>query len=302
MFSGSSNQPLAQNIADWLKISLSSSETVHFADGEVRVRILTEVKDESVVVLQSLSQPGDSNLMELCQFGEIAKRSGAKKIIGVIPYLAYARQHKAHREGEAVSAKLVAAFLKAAGFSDCLLLDLHEEEVLNYFKIPTLHLSAIDTFAKFIDRHRDDFGGDDLIIIAPDKGRKTQAQNLAGILEVDYALIEKDRPLDQTDQISSNKMKGEIKNKEAIIFDDMISTGQTAIIAAQACLKSGAVQVNLMATHGVFSNADGSFWEKSPLKKVFVSDSILIPENKRFPKLEIVSLAPLIAKQLQNLV
>lgn len=302
LFSGSSNQPLAEKIADLLKISLSSCEVVRFADGEVRVRILTEVKDEHTVIVQSLSQPGDSNLMELCEFAEILKREGAKKITAVIPYLSYSRQHRAHRVGEVISVKLIANFLKSSGVSDCILVDLHEEEALNYFKMPSIHLSAVDTFAGYIDKQRDDFGGDDLIIVAPDKGREKAAEILASSLEVDCAVIDKKRELDQPDIVSCHVMVDEIKNKEAIIYDDMISTGSTAMGAAKTCLSKGAFHVSLLATHALFSQKDASFWQESPFEKVIVSDSILIPQQKFFPKLEIISLAPLIAKNLLNFV
>jgi len=302
IFSGSSNLPLVEKIADELKISLASCEIVRFADGEVRVRILDDVKNQHMVVVQSLSQPGDSNLIELCQFAEIGKRKRARKITAVIPYLAYARQHRAHREGETIAVKLVANFLKNAGFNEVILLDLHEEEVLKHFKIPTLHLSAIDTFSEYIDNHRDDFGGDDLIIVAPDRGRQKAAENLASYLEVKSAVVEKTRSLEQADTVNNCYLIGDVKDKEVIIYDDMISTGSTILTAADCCLNQGAFQANLMATHGVFSQMDKNFWQNSKVEKIFVTDSILVPENKRFDKLEIISIAPLIAKNLRNFI
>lgn len=302
LFSGTSNQSLAEKISEELKINLAPSEVVRFADGEVRVRILDDVYNQHMVVVQSLSQPGDSNLIELCQFAEIGKRKKAKKITAVIPYLAYARQHRAHREGETIAVKLVAEFLKTAGFNEVILLDLHEEEVLKYFKIPVLHLSAVDTFSKYIDQHRDDFGGDDLIIVAPDRGREKAAENLASFLEVKSAIVEKSRSLEKTDTLNECHLIGDVKEKEVIIYDDMISTGSTILKAAECCLNQGAFQANLMVTHGVFSHIDKSFWQNSKVEKIFVTDSILAPENKEFEKLEIISIAPLIAKNLLNFV
>ncbi len=293
---------MAEKIATELNISLAPSEVVRFSDGEVRVRVLEDVKDAHVAVVQSLSQPGDSNLMELCQFGEIIKRMGAKKITAVIPYLSYARQHKAHRTGEAVSVKLVANFIKASGFMDVILMDLHEPEALNYFKIPAEHLTSLETFARFIDEKRDDFGGDDLVIIAPDHGRKGAVENLAGILEVKHGVVEKTRPLDQTDIVTESKLTQNVKDMDVVIFDDMISTGTTAINAAVTCKDQGAFKVSLMATHAVFSRDDMSYWKDAPVDKVYVSDSVQVSEKKRFEKLEIISLAPLIAKNLQNFV
>lgn len=302
IFSGSSNQPLAEEIALNLKLNLAPSETVSFADGEVRVRILTDVKDQHVVVVQSLSKPGDTNLMELCQFVQILKREGAKKITAVIPYLAYARQHKAHRAGEAVSVSLVAAFLKTSGVNDCILLDIHEQDALKYFRMPVLHLSASDIFSRYIDGHRDDFGGGDIVIVAPDKGRRMEAENLASDLETGYAVIEKQRHPDRTDTVDHNKLIGNVKNKEVVIFDDLISTGRTAIMAGERCLENGAFHVYLAATHGVFAKDDNSFWDSSAIDGVYVTDSINIPPEKRFNKLQIVSVSSLIAKELQNYV
>lgn len=303
LFSGSSNQPLAKKIADNLGQNLSPCEITRFADQEVRVRILTELKDEHVVVVQSLSRPSDSNLMELCQFSEIAKRYKAKKITAVIPYLSYARQHKANREGEAISIKLVANFLKTAGFEEVILLNVHHEEAVNYFTVPTLHLSSLETFAQHIDGHRDDFGGSDLIIVAPDAGRRNDAQRLAEILEVEFAEIKKLRTLEENDLIvSCELMGGVVKEKEVIIYDDMVSTGSTAISAAQCCLGQGSLRVFLLATHAVLSRGEPSVWQNSPFEKIIVSDSIAIPKEKIFPKLEVVTIAPLIAKQLRNFV
>lgn len=301
LFSGSSNQPLAEKIADELKTKLANCEVVRFADGEVRVRILDNVQDQVCIVVQSTSTPADANLMELYQFGDLLKKGKAKKIIAVIPYLAYARQHKARRQGEAVSVSLVAKFIKSTGFSDVLLLEVHDEEVLNFFQIPVINISAEETIARFIDSHRDDFGGADLVFVAPDKGRKKQAEELAGIIETDFAVINKNRLLDSTDMVNSSTVQGEVKEKEAIIVDDVISTGSTVLEAANIVLKNGALHVYLIVTHAVFSRGEPSFWQNSPFEKIYVTDSIFVPKYKQFEKLEVISVAPLIAKSLGNL-
>lgn len=301
LFSGSSNQPLAEKIAEELKISLAACETVRFADGEVRVRMVENVKDQVCAVLQSLSPPVDSNLMELCQFGQLLKKAGAKKIVAVVPYLGYARQDKAHREGEAVSSAIVAKIIETFGFTDVITLDLHSVEVVNFYKIPTLSLSALETFAQFIDSHRDDFGGGDLVIAAPDEGARNKAEELAKILEVDWAIFKKERDLEKPDEIKPKMTgQGEIKGKEVIIIDDIVSTGGTAITCSQKCLGMGAFHVFLMATHAVFTRGEPQFWQNSPLEKIYISDSILVPKTKMFDKLEFISVAPLLAKNLLN--
>lgn len=305
LFAGSSNLPLAQKIADELRLELAKSETVRFADGEARVRILEEVKDEVCVVVQSTSSPVDSNLMELYQFGDLLKKGKAKKIVAVVPYLAYSRQDKAHRQGEAVTAKLVAKMIKAVGFTDIILLELHSQDVVNFFTIPTLCLSATETVAKYIDEKRDDFGEDDLVIVAPDEGGKQRAENLAQILEATVAVIAKDRPLEKTDVVQETNMtvkSGTVKDKEAIVVDDLISTGSTAMNAANLVLKQGAYHAYLIAIHAVMSKGDTTFWQNSPFEKIFVTDSINMEKNKQFEKLTIISVASLIAKNLTNLV
>ncbi|MCL5676267.1 MAG: ribose-phosphate pyrophosphokinase [Patescibacteria group bacterium] len=303
LFAGSSNQPLAEKIAQELKTPLANSETVHFADGEVRVRLIDNVKDEICAVVQSTSIPGDANLMELYQFGDLLKQGRAKKIIAVVPYLAYARQDKEHREGEAVSVRLVAKFMESSGYTDAVFLDLHSENAVNFFKIPVLSLDASQTFSCYLDQKRDDFGGGDLVIVAPDAGRKQEVEQLAGALEVDYAVVKKERNLDKTDEINREErlIFGGVAQKEAIIFDDMISTGSTAVSAAYLALKKGAFHVFLCATHAVLSRGDPFYWQNSPFEKIIVSDSIYVPKPKQFEKLEIVSVAPLIAKSLKNL-
>ncbi|MBI3980431.1 ribose-phosphate pyrophosphokinase [Candidatus Microgenomates bacterium] len=303
LFSGSSNRPLAEKIASELSLSLSPCEVTRFADQEVRVRILTEVKGEHVIVIQSLSTHPDSNLMELGEFGEVLKREKAKKITAVIPYLSYARQHKAHRPGEAVSSKLVANFIKNSGFHEVITVGVHHEEALNFFSIPTLHLSVLEMFAKYVDKHRDDFGGADLIVVAPDMGRKVDAETLAGLLEVESAQIKKIRPLSEKDTIvSCELLGGSVKEKEILIYDDLVSTGSTAITAAQCCLGQGAFHAYLLATHAVLSRGSPAVWQNSPFEKIIVTDTIDIPKEKLFPKLEVISVTPLIAKELRNFV
>lgn len=303
LFSGSSNLPLSEKIAQNLSISISPSETVKFADQEVRVRVLQKVAGEHVVVVQSLSTPPDLHLMELCQFGEILKREKAKKITAIVPYISYARQHQAHRSGEAESAKLVAKFIQTAGFDEIVVVSVHHDDALNYFSIPTLNLSPLPTFASYIDSHRDDFGGSDLMIVAPDLGRKNDVETLAGILEVEWAQIGKSRPLHEADVITSCELLGgNVYEKEVIIYDDMVSTGSTVISAAECCLGQGALRVFLMTTHAILSRGDAAMWQNSPFERVIVSDTIKIPKEKVFPKLTVVSVSELIAKEIQNFV
>lgn len=302
LFSGSSNILLTDKVAGELNTRVAQSETVRFADSEVRVRVLEEARKEHCVVVQSLAKSPDLFLMEMCQFAEVLKREKAAKITAVIPYLSYSRQHRVNRKGESISVKLVASFIKTAGFDDCILLDVHDEEVLNYFKIPVQHLSAVELFAEYIDQKREEFGGADLVVVSADEGRIGFAQNLASILEVGFAFVQKERSLEQTDLIMSNKLQSEVKNKEVIIVDDIVSTGATVLQAAKECLEKSAFHVSLVATHGVFSTGENVLLNESVFNKIAVTDSIDQGSKNIFEKLDIVTIAPLIARSLLNFV
>lgn len=302
VFSGSSNKPLAEKIAKHLGTKLSPVEIHIFPDGERRIRILDKVLDEDVVIVQTTSPSPDKHYMELFFLVDSAKRAGAKNITVVVPYLGYQRQDHLFREGEAVSLEVIAETLEATGINKLIVYDLHSIKIPENFSIPVVHLSALSIFAKRIKELFKDYK--DAVLISPDMGGIRRIKILSEFLDgMPYVSIEKNRDL-ATGNIESSKFVTEDKDftkkaKRAIIVDDMISTGRTIVAAVDLIIKSGIKESYVFATHPVFSNESKEILGSSGLSKVFVTDTIKIPDNKKFDKLEILTVSEEIAKSLQ---
>ncbi len=303
VFSGSSNKPLAEKVANNLGLKLSPCEIFIFPDGERRIRILEKVVDENVVIIQTTSPLPDKNYMELFFLVDAAKRNGAKNITVVVPYLGYQRQDHLFREGEAVSLEVIAETLEATGINKLIVVDLHSIKIPENFSIPVIHLTALSIFAKRIKELFKDYK--DSVLISPDMGGIRRIKILSELLDnMPYVSIEKNRDL-ATGNIESSsfdtKNSGFIKKaKRAIIVDDMISTGGTIVAAVDLLVKNGIKENFVFATHPVFSNESKEILQNSKLLKVFVTDTIKIPENKKFGKLEVLSVAGEIAKNIKN--
>lgn len=296
IFSGTSNKPLAEKIAKNLGLSLSPLEVFIFPDGEKRIRILDKVLDEDVVVVQSTSSPTDINYMELFFIIDALKRSGVKSITAIVPYFGYQRQDHQFREGEAVSVKVIAEILGKLGISRLIAIDLHSTKIAETFNIPVFHLSALSLFAGFIKEKNWDKNS---TLISPDMGGIRRIKILSEMLNnMPYAVIEKNRDL-ATGKVSANKIQGEI-SKRAIIADDMISTGATIVMAADLLRQNGAEEIVVFATHPVFSEKAPKILQNSSVSSVYVTDTIFVPEEKRFPKLEILSVSKLITASLSS--
>ena len=304
IFSGGSNKPLALRIAEKLETDLSPLEIHIFPDGEKRVRVLENVVDEDCIVVQPTSPEPDKNYMELFFIVDALRRSGAKKITAVIPYLGYQRQDHIFREGEAVSLEVVATLLKWGGVDEIIAFDLHSIKIPQIFKIKLTHLSALPIFAKEIKKM---FGDANytldakrypLTLVSPDMGGKRRIMLLSEMLGgMPFAVIEKNRDL-QSGKITMTGISGDVK-ENTIIVDDMISTGGTIVTAANLLKSKGARNIYVFATHGVFSEDAPKILGNSILKKVYVTDTINIPKEKQFEKLKVLSVSELIANQLK---
>lgn len=292
IFSGTSNKPLAEKIAEDLGLKLSGLEVFIFPDGEKRIRVLDKVVDEDCVVVQPTSPEPDKNYIELFFIVDALKRSGASKITAVVPYLGYQRQDHQFREGEAVSLEVVATLLKWGGVDEIIAFDLHSIKIPEIFKIKLTHLSALPIFANVIKKM-----GNNTVLVSPDMGGIRRTKLLSSMLgNMPYAVIEKNRDL-ASGTITMTGISGEVK-ENAVIVDDMISTGGTIVTAANLLKNKGAKNIYVFATHAVFSDDAPKILGESSLKKVYVTDTINIPKSKRFPKLEILSVAEMIAKKL----
>ena len=297
IFSGTSNKPLALALSKNLGLRLSELEIFIFPDGERRVRVLDKVIGENTFVVQSTCNPTDQNYMELFFIIDALKRSGAKSVTAIIPYLGYQRQDHVFREGEAVSVKVIAEILENIGTDKVIAIDLHSMKIEESFNIPIFHLSALSIFARFIKEKGWDH--DNTGLVSPDMGGIRRIKMLSKMLGgMPFAVIQKNRDL-ASGKISAEKVEGKI-GKRVIIVDDMISSGGTIITAANLLKKKGAEEIIVFATHPVFSEKAPKILQESELKEVYVTDTIYVPKEKRFEKLNILSVAALIAKNIDS--
>ena len=298
LYSGSSNLPLAQEVAKLLNISLGKVDLTRFADGELRPWIQDDIRDKTVIVLESLSYPMDEHIMELVLMCDAIRRCAPKNMIGVIPYFGYARQDKLHRVGEPISARVIARFLEFSMFSEIINVDLHNDAIVGFFKIPVTHVSALNVLAKEVKAMNIDSG----VIVSPDVGGVKRARNLAFVLNMPMVVMEKKRFLDKRDTSEEFQIIGDVKGKTAIIIDDIISTGGTTVHAAKSLREAGAVGVVVVATHGVLAGDAVSMLSSAPIEQIVVTNSIFLPEEKKFSKLRVVSIAPLLADAISTMV
>lgn len=295
IFSGSSNLPLAQKIAKDLGLSMSELDIHIFPDGEKRVRVVDRIVSEDCVVVQPTSNPGDSNYMELFFITDALKRSGAKSVTAVIPYLGYQRQDHVFRDGEAVSLEVIVETLERVGVDKVIALDLHSIKIPEVFTIPVTHLSALPLFGEKIRSLK----LKDFVLVSPDMGGIRRIKLISELLaNASFAVVDKDRDL-ETGEVSVKEVQGDVKGKTAVIVDDIISSGNTIVKAASTLLKNGAHKVLVFATHPVFSEDSLNILQNAAVEKVYVTDTIFVPDDKVFPKLEILSVAKMIADKLK---
>lgn len=301
IFSGFSNVKLAEDVSRLLNLPRFLPERFIFPDKEERIRITEDVVNDDAIIIQSLSTPVNENIIETCFIADALKRSGASKITLVSPYLGYQRQDHLFRPGEAVSLEVVIKMLEGSGIDKIVVFDPHSIKILELFKIPVVHLSAFPIFA---DKIKNIGLPDKSIIVSPDMGGLRRAKQLSKLLKgTGFAYIEKNRDL-ATGGVEVTDLEAEegleIKGKRACIVDDMISSGGTIVKAVEFLKKRGAEAISVFATHAVFSQNASFLLQNLEIDKVYATDSIFIPENKRFPKLEVLSMAGLIADCLKK--
>lgn len=297
IFSGNSNQPLARQIAKELGITLGKVEIVRFADSECRVRIEEDVSDKNVFIIQTLANPVDENLIELLLLADSVKRGEPKKIIAVLPYHGYARQDRVHREGECLSAQVVAKLIETVGFDKVITCELHNEAILGFFKVPVIHISGLSIFKKEVANLKDE-----IVVITPDAGALKRSQSFAEGLDAPLALIEKKRDLNKMHKIQSMRVVGDVSGKTAIIVDDVIVTGGTLVNSAYLLKEKGVKKVIAAATHADFVGGSEKILSESPLDNIWVTDTILVSPDMRFAKLKIFPIAPTIASSIKKMI
>ena len=298
VFSGTAHPELSEEIAQYLGIPLSPCEIRRFASSEVYVRPEESVRGADVFVIQTHAHPVNESVMEQLIMIDAMKRASAKRITAVIPYYGYSRQDKKTLSREPISAKLVADLLSTAGADRVVSVDLHSGQIQGYFDFPFDHLTALPLLEEYFS----DLGGlnsDELVVVAPDAGRVKVAERLQRHLHSDIAYINKRRSRHEAHKIEGIDVVGEVGGRPCVLIDDMIDTAGTMVEGAKALAEDGASDVYAAATHGLFSGPAVTRIEDSPITGVVVTNTLPIPEEKRFAKLTILSIASIIGSALR---
>src|SRR5215211_9521320 len=295
IFTGSAHRDLANEIVCELEAPLGRADVGTWKNGETRVKLEENVRGSDVFFIQSMSNPADHHLMELLLMIDAAKRASAARITAVIPYYAYAKQEKKTSGREPISAKLMANLIVTAGSDRVLAIDLHAPAIEGFFDIPVDHLRAAPILARHINRQ----GLRDLAVVSPDAGGVARAEELRGRTGGSLAIISKRHP--GPDVSEALEMVGDVCGKPAVIVDDMISTGGTLALAAELLKERGASPIYAEATHGIFAQEGLELVHQSPLDKVLVTDTLPLPDNGPSDKIEIVSVAPLLAEAVTRI-
>lgn len=291
LLTGSANADLAAEIAGHVGIRLTDVELRRFADGEIFVKINENVRGRDVFIVQSTNAPAE-NLMELLLLIDAARRASAHRIATVIPYYGYARADRKDQPRVSISAKLVANMITQAGADRLITIDLHSHQVQGFFDIPLDHLYASPVFLDYFYRK----GLKDIVVVAPDVGAAKMARGFARRMDASMALIDKRRPKPNEAQVVH--LVGDVEGKTAILIDDMIDTAGTFAQAAHALAENGAVAVYGCATHALLSNEARERLENAPFEEVCVTNTVHIPEERKFPKLKVLSIAELLSKAI----
>jgi len=297
LISGRAHPQLALDVANELGISLLPTEARTFANGEIYARFDESVRGTDAFVIQSHCNPINEWLMEQLIMVDALKRASAKRITVVAPFYPYARQDKKSRGREPISARLVADLFKTAGADRIMSVDIHAPQIQGFFDGPFDHLFAMPIL---LEHFRAQIDPTTLTVVSPDMGRVRVADIWSQKLGAPLALIHKRRDPAIANQVSVHEIVGEVEGRVCLIVDDLIDTGRTIVKAAEALKNAGAKGVVVAATHAVFSDPATEILQSDFIDKVVVTDSLPIPEDKRWDRLEILSIAPTIATAIRE--
>lgn len=297
LFAGRSHPSLAQEVAKELNTDLVPTTAYDFANGEIFVRFEESVRGCDAFVLQTHSMPINTWIMEQLIMVDALKRASAKRITVIAPFLGYARQDKKHRGREPITSRLVADLFKQAGADRLMAVDLHTAQIQGFFDGPVDHLFALPLMANHIKSTVDT---SKVTVVSPDAGRVRVAEKWTDVLGAPLAIIHKRRDPDVPNQVKMFEVVGEVEGRICVIVDDMIDTGGTIAKAAETLFEAGASDVIVCATHGIFSDPAKQRLSESRITKVIVTDTLPIPEERKFDKLEVLSIAPLIATAIRE--
>ena len=293
LLAGRANLPLAQEIGEKIGKSPDAATIKQFADGEIFVRIDRNARGRDVFIVQPTPAPADT-IMELLLLLDAARRASAARVTAVIPYFGYGRQDRKDQPRVSIGAKLVANLIVAAGADRVISIDFHQHQIQGFFDIPVDHLYA----APVITRYFLNLGLDDLVVVAPDVGSAKMARGFARRLNASFAIIDKRRPKENLSEVLN--VVGEVEGMNCLVVDDMVDTAGTLANAVHALKERGARSVYAAATHALFSGEAVPRLSGAPLEEMVVTNTVHVPEHKRFGNLRVLSVADLLAKAIDH--
>jgi ribose-phosphate pyrophosphokinase len=294
LVSGNANRPLADAIAAHLRIRLTQASVRRFADMEIFVEILENVRGEDVFIIQPTSFPTNDHLMELLILCDAARRSSAKRITAVLPYFGYARQDRKSAARTPISAKLVANLITRSGADRVLTIDLHAGQIQGFFDIPTDNLFSAPVMVRDIKERLDISNA---IVVSPDVGGVVRARALAKRIDAPLAIVDKRR--DRPGESEVMNIIGEVRGKSCILIDDIVDSGGTLCNAADALLAEGAHDVYAYCTHGVLSGGAVARVASSQLRELVITDSIQPTEAVKVARnIRVITIAPLMGEAI----
>ena len=296
VFAGNAHPTLAQHICDYLGIPKGEAEVFKFANENIFVRILENVRERDVFIVQPVCSPVNDNLMELLIMIDAMKRASASRITAVMPYYGYSRTDKKDQPRVPITARLVADLITVAGANRVLTVDLHAGQIQGFFNIPVDELTALFIMSRYLKERV----LDNLVVVATDIGISKRARDLADKLKKPLAIVEK-RRVGNEDEAETLNIIGEVAGMRALLFYDEIDTGGSLVKAVDALINRGAAEVYSCCTHPIFSGPAIERIAKSPVKEVVVTDTVPVPPSKRLDKITVLSMAELLGEAIRRI-
>jgi ribose-phosphate pyrophosphokinase len=295
IFAGTANPALSEAIAKSMGLKLGAMMVERFSEGEVRIKILEDVRGRDIFLIQPTCPPVNDNLVELLIMIDAFRRASARRITAVLPYYGYARQDRKDQPRVPISAKLVANVITVAGADRILTMDLHAQQIQGFFDIPVDHLYAFPVISAYFLKKRIP----NLVVSSPDVGGIKTARAYSKILKAELAVVDKRRSGPK--EVEAMNVIGNVKGHNVLIPDDMISTGGSLVAAAQALVAAGAKDIYACCTHAILSGNAIEKIQRSVLKEVVVADTIPLDPGKRIAKIRVLSVAPLLGEAIARI-
>jgi len=296
VFSGNSNKGLAKEICRNLNIPLSKLDILRFSNDNLFVQVKENVREKDVFVIQSFSRPVSNHIMELLITLDAMRSASAKRITAVVPYFSYARSDKKDAPRISIAGRLMADLFKTAGANRVLTMDLHADSVHGFFSIPVDHLTAVPIICRHFQGRLDI---SNTVVVATDAGGAKRAGSFAKKMNTSMAIIDK-RRISDTDVVQG-LVVGDVKGKDAIIFDDEISTGGTMITSVKTLEKAGVRKIFIGATHPVLSGPAVKNLKDASIEEIVVTNTVEIPRSKKMEQLNVLSVGPLFAEAIKRI-